>query len=208
MENTVMASIVGLRDVASQTLVALIGVLAALIGTRVLEKEQRKHHLREETRNLNERRLASGHRAMLAVEAQRNFAQRLYDLVKDEPEFVKWPAISVDLGSLPKVDVGELEFLIVGAENKNILPMLLGYQQNADQLQLSLANFGTARQKLEIEHIIESPLKQVYEDELRCIGESLRRTFDNLLSGYSEVQSALHTGLVQVLPGFSPIFQR
>ena len=132
-----------------QTVSCLIGVLAALLGTHSTAKAQRAHQASLEGKALSDKRTLAGHRAMLAVEAQRNLAEALHNLVKNQQNVTQWTIIRVNKESVPRIILGEIEFLITSANNKNILPRLIGYQQNCDQLFDSLKNFADIRRDYE-----------------------------------------------------------
>jgi len=190
-----------------QTVSCLIGVLAALLGTHSTAKAQRAHQASLEGKALSDKRTLAGHRAMLAVEAQRNLAEALHNLVKNQQNVTQWTIIRVNKESVPRIILGEIEFLITSANNKNILPRLIGYQQNCDQLFDSLKNFADIRRDYEQAQLTSSPLINMYNNELQGTAKSIIAMFNKILTDASSVQETIAQGLKEHIPGFKPIYK-
>lgn len=195
------------KDLITQSTSALIGVLAAIWGTWRLEKMQRKQTDVKENNQLLDQRTQAGHKAMLAIDSQRELANKLHAFIKDEPDHEKWKIVRVNCENLPRINVEELQFLITEACNKNIIPCAIGCQQNFNQLITMLDSFSTTRMEMDIAHLKCSSLIMVYRNELRRIAESITGCFSKLFCKYDDLQAMLVKGLQQQIPNFKPIFK-
>ena len=195
------------KDLITQSISALIGVIAALWGTWRLESMQRKQTDDKDNHQLLEQRTQAGHKAMLAIDSQRDLARTLHAFIKDEPDHEKWKIVRANCDNLPRINLEELQFLITEACNKNIIPCAIGYQQNFNQLITMLDSFSVTRREMEIAQRKCSPLVLVYRDELRGIAESITGCFSKLFGKYDDLQAMLVKGLQQQIPDFKPIFK-
>ena len=202
-----MSEWIDCKDLVTQSTSALIGVIAALWGTWRLENMQRKQTDAKDNLQLLEQRTQAGHKAMLAIDSQRDLARTLHAFIKDEPDHEKWKIVRANCDNLPRINVEELQFLITEACNKNIIPCAIGYQQNFNQLITMLDSFSATRRELEIAQRKCSPLVLVYRDELRGIAESITGCFSKLFGKYDDLQAMLVKGLQQQIPDFKPIFK-
>lgn len=194
-------------DFISQSAAAIIGVVAALIGTYAMERARDKRELRKDAAALNDKQNRIAHRVMFALEAQRVFAQAMRDMTGKHSDPLQWAAVRFNRQSVPTIDLGELDFLFTQAQNQNILPKLLSQQQNFDQLIDSLAHLADARRDYESALLTASPLKGMYKNEVDGISKSLLLMLDQILSGYGLAQTVLLGGIRDTLKDFVPIFR-
>jgi len=193
-----------------ESFAAVLGAITAVVGTAILWVTQLVYEHRRIRVDNTRKHIALAHKLMMALEAQRCYVvgikQTISDYKSPRKSIEDIPSIYANHSSVPRIDIDSLDFMTIGAKNKNILPRLISIQQSFDQMIDTLNRSADERRFL---HFAKSN-----PDTLIALSVCLQESMENLdtiisklLSDYPNVQNLLEDGLRDSIHEFIPIYK-